>query len=488
MLAIKKHYCISFNRSIMASLIAVTLGIILLLGLVSQNSFAQNYMVDTNGDGVVDEQDIGAGAGTEDTNGDGVVDEQDIGAGAGTEDTNGDGVVDEQDTTTPTSVSGAETPTEDTNGDGVVDEQDIGTTDAPGTGTSSPTTTTADTPGTTPDQKAATDLDLEQLMAPDQKTPLVQKAPTTGATDLEQLLAPDQKATTAQKAASTTGTGATATTTKAGTTQKIACNPAEQLVKNGSSGNAVTTLQTILTGLGYNTKGVDGKFGPNTEKAVMQFQEKNSLVKDGIVGKNTWTKLCTLSDSHKLTDPLKKCIKPADGIAWVAKVSPQFKAKVIEISKRLGTNPDYLMSIMYFESGLNPSIQNKITKATGLIQIMPKFASSVGTTIEKLQKMTAVEQLDYVEKWFMSKKGKINDVEDMYMAVFNPAHVGKPSNFVLYTMPPGLTNKVECKGHNDGYCANAGLDINNDKKLTKGEAGAVIRNILQKGLACENFK
>ena len=53
---------------------------------------------------------------------------------------------------------------------------------------------------------------------------------------------------------------------------------------------------------------------------------------------------------------------------------------------------------MYFESGLNPSIQNAKTKATGLIQIMPGYASSVGTTIEKLLKMTSVATIRLCRK------------------------------------------------------------------------------------------
>ena len=102
--------------------------------------------------------------------------------------------------------------------------------------------------------------------------------------------------------------------------------------------------------------------------------------------------------------------------------------------------------------------------------------------------MTAVEQLDYVEKWLAGKKGKLNTADDLYMAVFNPAHVGKPSDFVLYTLPSGLANKGECKGHKDGYCLNYGLDKNNDNKLKKGEEGAVIRNVLNKGLKCINVR
>ena len=70
----------------------------------------------------------------------------------------------------------------------------------------------------------------------------------------------------------------------------------------GSSGNAVKVLQTILTQMGYDPKAVDGKFGPNTEKAVIQFQEKNGLVKkDGKVGKNTWAKLCSLYNEKSST-------------------------------------------------------------------------------------------------------------------------------------------------------------------------------------------
>jgi N-acetyl-anhydromuramyl-L-alanine amidase AmpD len=35
----------------------------------------------------------------------------------------------------------------------------------------------------------------------------------------------------------------------------------------------------------------DGKCGPNTDKVIKAFQEKNGLVADGVVGLNTWKKL-----------------------------------------------------------------------------------------------------------------------------------------------------------------------------------------------------
>jgi len=63
-----------------------------------------------------------------------------------------------------------------------------------------------------------------------------------------------------------------------------------KLVKRGSRGNDVITLQTLLVTHGYKVD-KDGIFGSGTEKAVRDFQTKSGLGADGIVGKNTWTAL-----------------------------------------------------------------------------------------------------------------------------------------------------------------------------------------------------
>jgi hypothetical protein len=55
-----------------------------------------------------------------------------------------------------------------------------------------------------------------------------------------------------------------------------------EVLKLGSKGENVKILQDYL-----DIK-VDGEFGPNTEKAVKEFQRKKALVFDGIVGKDTW--------------------------------------------------------------------------------------------------------------------------------------------------------------------------------------------------------
>lgn len=70
------------------------------------------------------------------------------------------------------------------------------------------------------------------------------------------------------------------------------------VLKVGSSGQQVRTLQTKLNNWGYNAGTVDGIFGSNTLAAVKRFQAKNGLTVDGIVGAKTAAALgMTLSGS-----------------------------------------------------------------------------------------------------------------------------------------------------------------------------------------------
>ena len=56
-----------------------------------------------------------------------------------------------------------------------------------------------------------------------------------------------------------------------------------------SRGSDVHTLEEILVELGY-TVVISNFFGKDTHNAVMDFQKKNNLVIDGIVGSKTWSK------------------------------------------------------------------------------------------------------------------------------------------------------------------------------------------------------
>lgn len=62
---------------------------------------------------------------------------------------------------------------------------------------------------------------------------------------------------------------------------------AATVIKQGSRGTVVKTIQQKLKKWGYYVGSVDGIFGSGTKKAVMAFQKKNKLTADGIVGAKT---------------------------------------------------------------------------------------------------------------------------------------------------------------------------------------------------------
>jgi hypothetical protein len=160
-------------------------------------------------------------------------------------------------------------------------------------------------------------------------------------------------------------------------------------------------------------------------------------------------------------------------IAWGAKVSPAFKKKVIEICEKLDCNPDYMMAALALESGetFSPKARNRFSGATGLIQFMPSTAQGLGTSIADLEAMTAVEQLEWVFKYFQSMKGKLRTLADLYMTILWPAAVGKPDDTPIFT-----------KGSMQ-YEQAAGLDHDGDGIVTKAEAACLVEARLHKGLS-----
>lgn len=62
------------------------------------------------------------------------------------------------------------------------------------------------------------------------------------------------------------------------------------LTQQGDSGAKVRAVQSQLNESGAGIA-VDGVFGPATATAVKNFQSKNGLSADGIVGDYTWNKM-----------------------------------------------------------------------------------------------------------------------------------------------------------------------------------------------------
>lgn len=67
----------------------------------------------------------------------------------------------------------------------------------------------------------------------------------------------------------------------------------DSVLRKGSKGAAVKSMQTMLTACGFNcgSAGADGDFGPNTFNALIAFQRANGLIVDGEYGSQSSTKL-----------------------------------------------------------------------------------------------------------------------------------------------------------------------------------------------------
>eukprot|EP01025_Chloroclados_australasicus_P050927 TRINITY_DN591_c0_g1_i9.p1 TRINITY_DN591_c0_g1~~TRINITY_DN591_c0_g1_i9.p1 ORF type:complete len:337 (-),score=24.29 TRINITY_DN591_c0_g1_i9:192-1061(-) len=141
-----------------------------------------------------------------------------------------------------------------------------------------------------------------------------------------------------------------------------------------------------------------------------------------------------------------------------------FRSKVDTIAASLGVEGGELMAIMDFESGISPKAVNSVSGATGLIQFMPSTAQGLGTSSSALKAMSAVDQLDYVQKYFeqwLSASGSY-DLSDLYMSVLWPRAIGKSSSYVLFSSP------------DIAYTQNSGLDVDSDGDITKSEAASKV--------------
>ncbi|MCR5616906.1 MAG: peptidoglycan-binding protein [Clostridiales bacterium] len=73
---------------------------------------------------------------------------------------------------------------------------------------------------------------------------------------------------------------------------KISCSVDLIEVYPGDKGNAVKSMQLLLTNKGYSCGGIDGDYGSKTRKALDSFQKTNGLTPyDGVCGRGTWRAL-----------------------------------------------------------------------------------------------------------------------------------------------------------------------------------------------------
>jgi len=145
-----------------------------------------------------------------------------------------------------------------------------------------------------------------------------------------------------------------------------------------------------------------------------------------------------------------------------APVGTRIVEKVKQVADNLSINPNWLMAVIDLETGgtFSPQARNPTTGATGLIQFMPPTASGLGTSTSALASMNAVDQLDYVERYYQPYALRINSVEDLYLATLFPRALGKGDDYVLRTSRIGADTIAR---------QNPMFDLNNDQQISVAE-------------------
>jgi len=234
--------------------------------------------------------------------------------------------------------------------------------------------------------------------------------------------------------------------------------------------------------------GVSADFAIDTSKdtsdilnSVAQKLLENQYELKDIQGKSTYEKFRTRLRTAESFDFLRgfqeagvrRSLTEGGGVTVGKKgaeleADTEFKKKIDEVSAKLNLDSQKLIAMMKLESGLEAGAVNRYSGATGLIQFMPKTAKGLGTSVEDLGKMTALEQMKYVEMYLeralagkTPQGGKFSS-SDLYASVFWPAAVGKPEDFIIAE-----------KG-NPVYDLNHVLDVNEDDKIQKWELGEKI--------------
>jgi peptidoglycan hydrolase-like protein with peptidoglycan-binding domain len=216
-------------------------------------------------------------------------------------------------------------------------------------------------------------------------------------------------------------------------------------VSVGWKGADVMDVQKALAALGYDLgpKGTDGIRGKFTIAAIKKYQADRKLKVDGDAGPETVTALnkdiTANPDKFKSVtksnpSDVKRVDSKAREIDTKAIQDPEFNSKLDKVAKALGIESDILRRIIKFETAgtFSPTSQDPSGVSIGLIGFTRPTARALGTSREELAKMTAVQQLDYVYKFYkMNGLRPGSDIGTMYMLTFMPAYAYSPENTVL---------------------------------------------------------
>ena len=184
-----------------------------------------------------------------------------------------------------------------------------------------------------------------------------------------------------------------------GTTQGIGTVPPSSVLRTGSRGQDVITLQYLLDVISEYYPGIpaptqDGIFGGNTSQAVIAFQQEMNLNPDGIVGALTWNALYDVYQGINQNVPLPEpddnvinyVVKAGDTLWLIA----QRFGTTVEAIQRLNGLSGTLLSIGQIlkipVSGSAPYFEYTVRPGDTLWLIARKF----GTTVDDIKRLNGL--------------------------------------------------------------------------------------------------
>lgn len=151
-------------------------------------------------------------------------------------------------------------------------------------------------------------------------------------------------------------------------------------------------------------------------------------------------------------------------VPGIALTRPVFREALWYIANRNGWNVDGIATLISHESRFKSAVKNPRGSAVGILQWTKGGAALSGTTVEALAKMSRIEQLIYVEKFFkrMLGGGPPADIADYLLAGWGRTDLfGAPDSTVVASAKDLTTAGA--------YRGNKEFDLDSDEEITVGE-------------------
>ncbi len=162
----------------------------------------------------------------------------------------------------------------------------------------------------------------------------------------------------------------------------------------------------------------------------------------------------------------------------IENADPTMLWNLYQEAERRGWDADAIAGIMSSESGFSPSVKNPYPgqTATGLIQMIEQSANAIGTTTADLARMTAVEQLPWVLKYYEHfGRGRQLEGSDFFRLGWgnDAANFSLPTSTVLAPMGSDLWELNKAYSRGGDITIQTLIDIYNSKLRAAQKRGRI---------------